>query len=175
MKKYNAVLLNGLLDKTNHQNAVGEQIHFNGELFYKISNVANMRPFFMSIVSSNDHWLFLSSNGGISAGRSNSNNALFPYVTDDKITDNIENTGSKSIFIVHKGSKKFLWEPFSPRHHGIYNCENNLYKNFKGNKAIFEEVNHDLKISFSYEWTTSKKFGFVRSAQFKNSRYWNIC
>ncbi|MEC7805252.1 MAG: hypothetical protein VYD84_02895, partial [Pseudomonadota bacterium] len=101
MKKYNALLINGLLDKTNHQNAVGEQIHFNGELFYKISNVANMRPFFMSIVSSNDHWLFLSSNGGISAGRSNSNNALFPYVTDDKITDNIENTGSKSIFIVH--------------------------------------------------------------------------
>ena len=154
MKKYNALLINGLLDKTNHQNAVGEQIHFNGELFYKISNVANMRPFFMSIVSSNDHWLFLSSNGGISAGRSNSNNALFPYVTDDKITDNIENTGSKSIFIVHKGSKKFLWEPFSPRHDGIYDCENNLYKNFKGNKAIFEEVNHDLRISFSYEWTT---------------------
>ena len=168
MKKYNALLINGLLDKTNHQNAVGEQIHFNGELFYKISNVANMRPFFMSIVSSNDHWLFLSSNGGISAGRSNSNNALFPYVTDDKITDNIENTGSKSIFIVHKGSKKFLWEPFSPRHDGIYDCENNLYKNFKGNKAIFEEVNHDLKISFSYEWTTSKKFGFVRTARFKN-------
>ena len=168
MKKYNALLINGLLDKTNHQNAVGEQIHFNGELFYKISNVANMRPFFMSIVSSNDHWLFLSSNGGISAGRSNSNNALFPYITDDKITDNIENTGSKSIFIVHKGSKKFLWEPFSPRHDGIYDCENNLYKNFKGNKAIFEEVNHDLRISFSYEWTTSKKFGFVRTARFKN-------
>ena len=73
MKKFNALLINGLLDKTNHQNAVGEQIQFNGELFYKISNVANMRPFFMSIVSSNDHWLFLSSNGGISAGRSNSN------------------------------------------------------------------------------------------------------
>ena len=42
MKKYNALLLNGLLDKTNHQNAVGEQIHFNGELFYKISKATKL-------------------------------------------------------------------------------------------------------------------------------------
>ena len=167
MKKYNALLINGLLDKTNHQNAVGEQIHFNGELFYKISNVANMRPFFMSIVSSNDHWLFLSSNGGISAGRSNSNNALFPYVTDDKITDNIENTGSKSIFIVHKGSKKFLWEPFSPRHDGIYDCENNLYKIFKATKLFLRRSIMILKYHLAMSGQHQKSLDLLEQLDLK--------
>ena len=54
------------------------------EIFFKISNVDQMRPFFMSIVSNSNHWLFISSTGGLSAGRKNSNYALFPYYTDDK-------------------------------------------------------------------------------------------
>ena len=62
------------------------EVNINNETYYKISNVDRMRPFFMSIVSNSKHWMFISSNGGLSAGRTNSNNALFPYYTDDKIT-----------------------------------------------------------------------------------------
>lgn len=72
-------------------------VEINGETFYKISDVDAMRPFFMSIVSDSNHWMFVSSNGGISAGRKNSNYALFPYYTDDKITESSEITGSKTI------------------------------------------------------------------------------
>ena len=49
----------------------------------------------MSIVSPYNHWLFISSNGSLSAGRKDSNNALFPYYTDDKITELQEITGNK--------------------------------------------------------------------------------
>ncbi len=130
MKKINTLLVNGTDFKSNEQKPIGDLCRINGQAFYKISNVENMRPFFMSIVSSSDHWLFLSSNGGISAGRANSNNSLFPYTTDDKVTDSAENTGSKSIFKISKAKKKFLWEPFSDKYEGIYATERNLYKNF---------------------------------------------
>ena len=45
-----------------------DQVNFEGEAFFKISNYSKMRPFFMSIVSNSDHWMFISSTGGLSAG-----------------------------------------------------------------------------------------------------------
>ena len=146
----------------------GKEIIVNGESFYKISNSDFMRPFFMSIVSNSDHWMFISSNGSLTAGRKNSNNAIFPYYTDDKITETVETTGSKSIFLVEKNRKKYLWEPFSNRYEGIYRVSRNLYKNILGNKVIFEEINNDLNVVFSYEWNSSDKYGFVRKSKFTN-------
>ena len=73
-----------------------------GELYFKIANSDALRPFLMSIVSHGNHWMFISSNGGLTAGRKNSEFALFPYYTDDKITESAEFTGNKSIFIVQK-------------------------------------------------------------------------
>ena len=111
------------------------------EVYYQISNNDVMRPFFMSIVSDSNHWMFISSNGGLTAGRKNSDFALFPYYTDDKITESSEFTGSKSIFRIHKKGITNLWEPFSERQEGLYNIVRNLYKNEYGNKLIFEESN----------------------------------
>ena len=48
----------------------GEYVLIEGEKYYKISNSDVMPPFFMSIVSHSDHWMFISSNGALSAGRS---------------------------------------------------------------------------------------------------------
>ena len=50
----------------------GEIVSFENETFYKISNSNAMRPFFMSIVSDSNHWMFISSTGSLSAGRKNS-------------------------------------------------------------------------------------------------------
>ena len=36
---------------------------------YKISNVDQMDPFLMSLTSSDNHWMFISSNGALTAGR----------------------------------------------------------------------------------------------------------
>ena len=101
---------NALFDKGEVQ---GKLIRFDNENYYRISNNDAMRPFFMSIVSDSNHWLFISSNGGLSAGRKNSESALFPYYTDDKITESAEVTGSRTLLQVHKDDRIQLWEPFS--------------------------------------------------------------
>ena len=147
----------------------GEAVRIDGERFYKISNYDGMRPFFMSIVSNSNHWMFISSTGGLTAGRKNSNYSLFPYYTDDKITESFETTGSKSIFrVTDANGKTSLWEPFSNRLRGLYAINRNLYKNPYGNKLIFEEINEDLGVSYSYEWNSSEQYGFVRKSTLKN-------
>ena len=147
---------------------LGELIEFEKESYYRISNYDAMRPFFMSIVSDSNHWMFISSNGGLTAGRKNSESALFPYYTDDKITESAEVTGSKTILRVRKDDKDYLWEPFSQRYAGIYRVQRNLYKNSIGNKIIFEERNEDLGLTFRYQWNSSNRFGFVRRASLAN-------
>ncbi|MBF50683.1 MAG: hypothetical protein CL839_08325, partial [Crocinitomicaceae bacterium] len=143
----------------------GQEITLEGETYYKISAVDRMRPFFMSIVSHSDHWMFIASNGGLSAGRKNSDFALFPYYTDDKITEAAETTGSKTIVLVDSGQHRLLWQPLSDQNKGVYRIERNLYKNAFGNKVIFEEVNHDLGLTFQYQWAASERYGFVRHAK----------
>ncbi|GAA4268793.1 hypothetical protein [Hyunsoonleella aestuarii] len=146
----------------------GELVNLNGELFYKISNSDKMRPFFMSIVSDSNHWMFISSNGGLTAGRINAESSLFPYYTDDKINEMAETTGCKAIFQVIKDGNTKLWEPFSMRQMGIYKTESNLYKNIYGNKIVFEEKNLDLDLIYRYEWNSSDKFGFVKKSTLIN-------
>ncbi|MBX2817887.1 MAG: hypothetical protein KTR24_17910 [Saprospiraceae bacterium] len=147
-----------------------EIVKIGGESFFKIPEVTRMRPFFMTIVSATNHWLFVSSNGGISAGRKTADGALFPYYTDDKITESTEITGAKSIFRLHHDGTSHLWEPFSIRQHGRYAVSRHLYKNIQGSKVLFEEINHELQLSFRYQWSTSDAFGFVRSACLTNLR-----
>jgi hypothetical protein len=147
----------------------GEYVHLLGETFYKISNFDSMSPFFMSLVSSSNHWLFIASTGGLSAGRINANHALFPYYTVDKLTENSENTGARSIFLVERDGKKFLWEPFSLRQQGMYDVERNLYKNIPGNVLVFEEINQTLGMTYRYTWRTGDTFGFVKSSWLINN------
>ncbi len=143
-------------------------VQHENDSYFKISDHDGMRPFFMSIVSDSNHWMFISSNGGLSAGRKNPEYALFPYYTDDKITESADITGSKSIFRIQTDDSILIWEPFSERFTGKYSISRNLYKSIYGNKIIFEEINHDLGLKFSYQWNSSKLFGFVRKASLQN-------
>ena len=79
----------------------------------------------MSIVSNSNHWMFISSTGGLTAGRKNSEFALFPYYTDDKITESSEYTGSKTICLVKRNDRVSLWEPFSSKYDGVYRVTRN--------------------------------------------------
>ena len=145
-------------------------VKINNENYYKISNVDGMRSFFMSIVSDSNHWMFISSTGGLSAGRKNSEYALFPYYTDDKITESSEITGSKSIFLVNRHyNKTEIWEPFSERFEGLHTISQNIYKNEYGNKVMFEEINHDLNLTYRYQWSSSNLFGFVKESTLINN------
>ncbi|TVQ14924.1 MAG: hypothetical protein EA364_03310 [Balneolaceae bacterium] len=140
-----------------------------GETWFKITDHDRLRPFFMSVVSNSNHWMFISSNGGLTAGRKNSHFALFPYYTDDKITESADFTGSKTIFRVRTGDSVNIWEPFSERYAGRFSIRRNLYKSFYGNKIMFEELNHDLGLTFRYHWNSSNLYGFVRKSELVNT------
>ena len=158
-----------LVDNSIEDKKVSMDIVFlEGENFYKIANNDAMRPFFMSIVSDSNHWLFISSNGGITAGRKNAEFALFPYYTDDKITEFADITGSKSIFQINADNQTHIWEPFSERFNENYNISRNVYKNLYGNKVIFEEIHHDFQLTFRYQWSSSNLYGFVKTSEIIN-------
>ena len=146
----------------------GEYTNLEGEDFFVIKNYNQMRPFFMTIVSSSDHWLFISSNGALSAGRRNPENALFPYYSDDKITDSVGLTGGKTIFKVKTKDGYKLWEPFTEAYEGLYETSNNIYKNREGNKLIFEEINHDLGLTYRYGWMFSDIYGIIKDSSLIN-------
>ncbi|QEN04416.1 hypothetical protein EW093_06795 [Thiospirochaeta perfilievii] len=143
-------------------------VDMDGDKFYQIENYTQMPPFFMTITSSSNHWMFISSTGGLTAGRVDSDSALFPYYTDDRITENSVNTGPKTIILVTKGDKTFLWKPFTNESIDIYDIKSVLSKNVMGNILKFEEINNTLGLSFSYYWMNSKKHGLVRRSIIKN-------
>ena len=146
----------------------GEFIDMAGERYYAIRNVDRMDPFFISVISNVDHWLFVSSNGGLTAGRVSPDTALFPYITVDKIHDSTPHTGSKTVLRVELGGMHHVWEPFNTEHCGRYEITRNLYKSLLANKLCFEEINHDLQLAFRYTWATSEAYGFVRQCELQN-------
>jgi hypothetical protein len=153
---------------SNKLSVEGQFVEIENEKFYKISNSHLMPDFFMTIVSHSDHWMFISSNGSLTAGRKDRNNALFPYYTVDKIHDYRGITGSKTYLLVDKDEKTYLWEPFSFESEKVYKIERNLYKSIYGNKVIFEEINVDLGLGFRYGWYFSERFGFVKKSALIN-------
>ncbi|MEZ5195206.1 MAG: hypothetical protein R2764_02010 [Bacteroidales bacterium] len=88
---------------TGQSKVSGQFVEMDNEKFYQIKNYHEMPDFFISIVSDSDHWMFISSNGSLSAGRKDRDNALFPYYTDDKIHDYKGKTGIKTHLLVHPG------------------------------------------------------------------------
>jgi len=151
------------------QEPIGQFIQMDGERYYQINGYDTMQPFFISIASDSNHWMYISSMGGLTAGRINPDMALFPYYTDDKINESEETTGSKTILHVQKNGNNYLWEPFSYRNKGIYKIERSVAKSTIGNKIIFTETNHDLGLTFSYRWMSSDKFGWVKKSCLKNN------
>ncbi len=146
----------------------GEFIDRGNERYYVIHDVDKMVPFFISLVSDSEHWLFISSRGGLTAGRVSPDSALFPYVTDDKIHENSDHTGSKTLLRVHHAKGSDEWEPFNIEHDGRFHVRRKLYKNQLGDKICFEEINHDLKLAFRYTWMTSDEYGFIRDCEIEN-------
>jgi len=154
--------------KVNESPVEGAFVELDGERFYKISNVDRMPDFFITLVSASDQWMFISSNGSLTAGRKNSESALFPYYSDDKIHDYRGITGSRTLILVREGEKMKLWEPFTGPA-DIYAVKRNIYKNQFSNKLIFEEINEELKLSFSYGWYNSDRYGFVKRSVLLNT------
>ena len=139
-----------------------------GERWYAIRNVDKMPPFFISVISNVDHWLFVSSTGGLTAGRVSPETALFPYITVDRIHESTPHTGGKTLLRVAARGQTQNWEPFNREHDGRFELTRNIFKNALGNKLRFEEINHDLQLAFRCTWVTSDEYGFVRQCELEN-------
>ena len=109
MTNQNPIFIGDSLQQPSEGKVSGEFVEMLGDTFYKIENCDRLAPFFMSIVSSSNHWLFISSTGGLSAGRVSAEQSLFPYYTDDKLNENNENTGHKCILHVTRDEKTRFW------------------------------------------------------------------
>ena len=156
------------IDAHGNNKVTGEFVNFADERYYVIRNVDKMPKFFVSVISNEDHWLFASSAGGLTAGRVSPETALFPYVTVDKVHESSPHTGSRTVIRVDGKNSSRYWEPFNRQQDSLYEVSRNLYKNTLGNKLCFEEVNHDLKLTFRYTWATSDEYGFVRDCELEN-------
>src|SRR5437773_3222641 len=136
----------------------GELVDYDGERFYRIARAEAMKPFFMSIVSDTNHWLFVASNGGLTAGRQSPKFALFPYGTEDKIVDAAGTTGPYTAILATRAGTTHLWHPFRDVGLLVYGATRRLSKSVLGNRVVFEEINEELELAFRYEWKTSDRF-----------------
>jgi hypothetical protein len=146
----------------------GEFVDVDGERCYVIRNVDRMPPFFMSVISGADHWLFVSSTGGLTAGRVSPEKALFPYVTVDKVHESSPHTGCRTLIAVDVQGRRRTWEPFRADDGTGRDVTRNLYKSVLCDRVRFEEINRELGLAFSYTWSTSARHGFVRSCEIAN-------
>jgi len=133
-----------------------------GDEFYRIDDYDRMPPFFVSLTSPEDHWMFLSTTGGITAGRKNADHAIFPYATSDRIDDSASTTGGVTVLLVEHEGERLRWEPFARALDGIYRVRRSVEKNATGNVIAFEEHNEDFGLVFRQTWTNSPEFGVVR-------------
>lgn len=151
--------------------ATGQFDQVDGDRYYKISNSHLMPEFFMSLVGASDHWMFVSSLGGLTAGRCDPDTALFPYAPDDQISDARDSSGPITLIRNCSSSPagaSTVWQPYAVNDAASHTCHRNLYKTPLGNKLIFEEVNQTLQLRFRYRWAFSEQYGFVRTCSLTN-------
>ena len=137
--------------------------------FYRIDDYDLMAPFFMTIVGAGDAWLFVSSTGGLTAGRVAPDSALFPYYTDDKVAESAGRTGGLSLLrVTGMEHGTVLWEPFTSVPQVTDGVRRVLYKDVAGTALVFEETRDDLGLRMRVTWQTGGRFGIVRTSELTN-------
>lgn len=145
------------------------QVERDGERrWYTIEGVEAMRPFLMSLISDSDHWLFMLSNGALTAGRINPDHALFPYYTQDKLQDMAGASGSQTLIMVSDNGKEHLWEPFKLTWDRSESIHRRLSKNDLGNHIRLDEFHVKWGLLVSVSWRPSERYGFVRKVELVN-------
>ncbi|MDI1320964.1 MAG: hypothetical protein PSW75_12335, partial [bacterium] len=148
--------------------ATGSLVNIFGGRYYRITEADRLPTFFMNVVSSSDLWLFLASNGGLTAGRIDAEHALFPYQAVDRVYDSAGQIGPVTALWVERDGRRILWEPFTRRTAALAGIIRNLYKSIEGDRVWFEEINPALGLAFRYGWSTAETHGFIRRCELEN-------
>lgn len=147
----------------------GSFIELDGQKWYRISNYDQMPSFFMSITSPEDFWMFISSTGGLTCGRQDKDNALFPYDNDDKVSSSAHDTGSLTSIILTEDKGSYLWNPLDSSEEQGYQIKRTLYKTVTGDRILFEEENRSLELIYRMSWETSPAYGIHRRSSLINT------
>jgi hypothetical protein len=159
-----------LVEGTGRATRNGGPVVFEEREFLCIRDYTALPPFLMTVPSDSDQWMFVSSAGGLTAGRTDPDGALFPYVTVDELHDAHHHTGPVTLLRVrHAGAGERAWEPFAARPGAGANVDASLYKHPLGTPVVFEESNRDLGLVFRYRWAACDAFGHVRTAELVNT------
>ncbi len=122
--------------------------------------IGPLEPFLMTVVSNSDLWMFVSSTGGLTAGRVAPEQCIFPYETDDRLHHVGGRVGPATVLQVSRAGRTTRWEPFTGDQPGTRRC---LRKSLLGNMVIFEEQHLELELTIRYRWAPSDRFGWVRT------------
>ena len=140
-------------------------VQLGDEQHYVILGTEAMSPFLMSVVSDGDRWMFVSSDGGLTAGRRDAAHALFPYETDDRLHETSGVSGP--VTVVRLAGEDDSWRPFRPRETARVNRR--IAKSVTGDTVIVEEDHPEGSLTASYVWNTSEDFGFLRTSTIANN------
>jgi hypothetical protein len=135
-----------------------------GNEYWEVHGIEAMPPFLVSLVSDSDVWAYISTVGGLTAGRRESGRCLFPYETDDRLHHAAGRTGPLTLIRVAGA----LWQPFDARGPGPGRTRV-LRKAAEGHWLELEERAPDLGLVFRQRWTTSRQFGLVRRCTLEGS------
>ncbi len=133
-----------------------------------IEDLTGLPPFFMTVVSGGDRWMYLASTGALTAGRRNPDGALFAYETDDRLCNSDGLVGPRTCIWVDSDAAPVRWEPFLRSAEGQHRIRRRLFKSYLGDEVRFEEIHEDLGLRFRYGWRSGDRYGFVRNVELTN-------
>ena len=141
-----------------------------GESWFLIREPERMEAFLMHVVSDWDHWMYVGSNGAITAGRVGPERALFPYYTQDKVFDLAGTTGGLTrVRAVGKGADG-MWEPYRAGEVASEGVKRELLKHASGTAVMFVEEHAGLGLRWECLWGLSRRHGVLRRVRLTNMR-----
>lgn len=131
-------------------------VNIDGQDYYAIPDVGALPPFLVAVVSPSDHWLYVSTAGGLTAGRVNAEHCLFPYRTDDLLHKVQAFSGGYTGVRV----RDEFWEPFTGR--ADRRVARSVARSINGDRFLVEEIHRELGIRARCCWCFSDRSGIVR-------------
>ncbi len=134
-----------------------------GVEYYRIDGVESMDPFLMTVVSSTDLWMFVSSTGALTAGRVDADHSIFPYETDDRLHRAAGITGPVTVVARMVDGQRHVWRPFGTSCDP--ECSRSVAKSTLGDRLVFEETHRGWDLTFRVTWAPTSTYGWVRTAE----------
>lgn len=130
-----------------------------------LKGAEELPPFFMSVASPSNHWMFLSSLGPLTTGRRSKGGALFPYKTVDQIHDSVGRVGGRTL--VRRRSDGAVWEPFTERSAGLKGVTRTVSRSAFSTWVTLAESHAEFGLEVRQTWTTSPFRGVLRFVEFE--------